>query len=419
MTRSLSVVGLGYVGLPTAVVFADAGLEVHGVDVNADTVSSINAGRPHIVEPNLEAMLGRVVEAGKLKASTEVAATDVYAIAVPTPFKDGNAPDLSYVEHAARMIAPHLGKGALVILESTSPVGATEQLSRWLADDRPDLSFPHQKGDLAEVQVAHCPERVLPGKVLHEVVHNDRIVGGMTRHCAARAEGFYKLAVQGTCHITDARTAELAKLTENAFRDVNIAFANELSLICHALAIDPWELIDMANKHPRVNILKPGPGVGGHCIAVDPWFIVDSAPEQARLIRTAREINDGKPAWVVERIAERAGEIGGNTPPVIACLGLAYKPDVDDLRESPSLEVVHQLLFRELGQVLVVEPYVNDLPDALKGADLADFRDALDRADIIVFLTAHSAFRNIRLSDLDGKRVVDSCGFLRQQVQVW
>ena len=415
MTRSLSVIGLGYVGLPTAAVFADAGLDVRGVDVNADAVMSINAGRPHIVEPNLEAMLGRVVERGKLTASTEVCATDVYAIAVPTPFKDCKSPDLKYVEAAARMIAPHLAPGALVILESTSPVGATEQLSAWLAADRPDLTFPHQKGDLAEIQLAHCPERVLPGKVLHEVVHNDRIIGGMTRHCAARAESFYRLAVKGTCHVTDARTAELAKLTENAFRDVNIAFANELSVICHSLGIDPWELIAMANKHPRVNILNPGPGVGGHCIAVDPWFIVHSVPEQARLIRTARQINDAKPNWVVDRVAERVAERTSGAKPIIACLGLTYKPDVDDLRESPSVDVVREMLARGLGQVLVAEPYVDTLPDCLQGAELADFSDALERADIVVILTGHSAFRNLRLSDLDGKRVIDSCGFLRPQ----
>lgn len=412
MTRSLTVLGLGYVGLPTAAVFADAGMDVCGVDVNADAVASINAGRPHIVEPNLEALLRRVVEAGKLRASTEVSATDVYAIAVPTPFREGKAPDLTYVRQAAEMIAPVLGHGALVILESTSPVGATEQLSHWLADLRPDLRFPHTAGDLAQVQIAHCPERVLPGKVLHEVVHNDRVIGGMTRHCAARALAFYQLAVRGTCHVTDARTAEMAKLTENAYRDVNIAFANELSLVCHRLDIDPWELIAMANKHPRVNILNPGPGVGGHCIAVDPWFIVHSAPDEARLIRTAREINDGKPGWVADRVADAASAVQADCP-VIACLGLAYKPDVDDLRESPSIEVVRQIAARDLGEVLVVEPFVSTLPDSLPGVVLADFDDALARAHIIVFLTGHSAFRTVRLSDLDGKTVIDSCGFLR------
>ncbi|MEM7190440.1 MAG: UDP-N-acetyl-D-mannosamine dehydrogenase, partial [Pseudomonadota bacterium] len=319
MTQSLAVHGLGYVGLPTAAVFADAGLDVHGVDVNAAAVASINAGKAHIVEPSLDALLRRVVEAGKLSAGAAAVSADVYVIAVPTPFGDGKKPDLSYIQAAAHAIAPVLARGQLVILESTSPVGATEKLAGWLAEDRPDLNFPQQAGDLADVQVAHCPERVLPGKVLHEVVHNARVIGGMTRHCAARALAFYRRAVKGDCHLTDARTAELAKLTENAYRDVNIAFANELSVICHDLDVDPWELVAMANRHPRVNILNPGAGVGGHCIAVDPWFIVDAAPDKARLIRAAREINDGKPQWVIERVAEAAAD----TRPVIACLGLA------------------------------------------------------------------------------------------------
>ena len=410
MIRSAAVIGLGYVGLPTAAVFADAGLDIIGVDVNPEAVASINAGRPHIIEPNLEALLRRVVEAGKLRAVTAPEPADVYVIAVPTPFREGKRPDLKYIEAAAHAIAPVLTKGALVILESTSPVGATEQLAAWLAQDRPDLSFPQEKGDLADVQVAHCPERVLPGKVLHEVVHNSRVIGGMTRHCAARAVAFYRHAVQGECHVTDARTAELAKLTENAFRDVNIAFANELSTICHDLDIDPWELIEMANKHPRVNILNPGPGVGGHCIAVDPWFIVDSAPEQARLIHMARDVNDAKPDWVVDRIDEKAN---GIESPVIACLGLAYKPDVDDLRGSPSIDVVRKTVARGIGEVLVAEPYVSALPDDLHGAEHADFEDAIRRADIVVVLTGHSAFRSIRISDLDGKALIDTCGLFR------
>lgn len=413
MIRSAAVIGLGYVGLPTAAVFADAGLDVIGVDVNPEAVASINAGRPHIIEPNLEALLRRVVEAGKLRAVTEPQPADVFVIAVPTPFKEGKQPDLKYIEAAAHALAPHLAKGALVILESTSPVGATEQLATWLAADRPDLSFPQSAGDLADVQVAHCPERVLPGKVLHEVVHNSRVIGGMTRHCAARAVAFYAHAVKGKCHVTDARTAELAKLTENAFRDVNIAFANELSTICHGLDIDPWELIEMANKHPRVNILNPGPGVGGHCIAVDPWFIVDSAPDQARLIHMARDVNDAKPVWVVDRIAEKAARLQA---PVIACLGLAYKPDVDDLRESPSIEVVRDAIARGIGEVLVVEPFVSSLPGGLDGAKLADFEDAIGRADIVVVLTGHSAFRSIRISDLDGKALIDTCGLFRVSV---
>ncbi|MEM7210496.1 MAG: UDP-N-acetyl-D-mannosamine dehydrogenase [Pseudomonadota bacterium] len=413
MIRSAAVIGLGYVGLPTAAVFADAGLDIIGVDVNPDAVASINSGRPHIVEPNLEALLRRVVEAGKLRAVTEPEPADVYILAVPTPFKEGKKPDLKYIESAAHALAPHLAKGALVILESTSPVGATEQLAAWLAADRQDLSFPQNAGDLADVQVAHCPERVLPGKVLHEVVHNSRVIGGMTRHCAARAVAFYRHAVQGECHVTDARTAELAKLTENAFRDVNIAFANELSVICHDLGIDPWELIEMANKHPRVNILNPGPGVGGHCIAVDPWFIVDSAPEKAQLIHRARDVNDGKPSWVVDRIAEKAERF---KQPVIACLGLAYKPDVDDLRESPSIDVVREAVARNIGEVLAVEPYVSELPPELDGAQHADFEDAIRRADIVVVLTGHSAFRNVRVSDLDGKALIDTCGLFRARI---
>ncbi|MEL7445732.1 MAG: UDP-N-acetyl-D-mannosamine dehydrogenase [Pseudomonadota bacterium] len=410
MIRSATVIGLGYVGLPTAAVFAEAGLDIIGVDVNEEAVSSINAGQPHIVEPNLDALLRRVVESGKLRATNSPEPADVHVIAVPTPFTEGKKPDLKFIRSAAATLAPVLDRGALVILESTSPVGATEQLAAWLAADRPDLSFPQDAGDLADVQVAHCPERVLPGKVLHEVVHNSRVIGGMTRHCAARAVAFYQIAVKGECHVTDARTAELAKLTENAFRDVNIAFANELSVICKDLDIDPWELIAMANKHPRVNILNPGPGVGGHCIAVDPWFIVDSAPEQSRLIRTARHVNDAKPDWVVERITETAARFKA---PVIACLGLAYKPDVDDLRESPSIKVVRETVALGLGEVLVVEPYVSTLPYELGGAEHADFADAIRRADIVVVLTAHSAFRSVRISDLDGKALIDTCGLFR------
>ncbi|MEM9060191.1 MAG: UDP-N-acetyl-D-mannosamine dehydrogenase [Pseudomonadota bacterium] len=410
MIRSATVIGLGYVGLPTAAVFAEAGIDIIGVDVNEAAVESINSGRPHIVEPNLEALLRRVVEAGKLRAMTTPERADVHVIAVPTPFTEGKKPDLKYIRDAATSLAPVLDKGTLVILESTSPVGATEQLAAWLAADRPDLTFPLDAGDLADIQIAHCPERVLPGKVLHEVVHNSRVIGGMTRHCAARAVAFYQIAVKGECHVTDARTAELAKLTENAFRDVNIAFANELSVICKDLDIDPWELVAMANKHPRVNILNPGPGVGGHCIAVDPWFIVDSAPENARLIRMAREVNDAKPVWVVDRIAEKAARFKS---PVIACLGLAYKPDVDDLRESPSVDVVRETVARGIGEVLVVEPYVSELPSELDGAEHADFADAVRRADIIVVLTGHSAFRSVRISDLDGKALIDSCGLFR------
>lgn len=409
MMQRAAVYGLGYVGLPTAAVFAEAGLDVLGVDVNPKAVESINAGRPHIVEPGLDVVLRRVVEAGKLRATLEAEPADVHIIAVPTPFRDGHAPDLSYVEAAARSIAPVLRPGNLVVLESTSPVGATESLAVWLAEERPDLTFPQQSGDLAQIRIAHCPERVLPGRVLHEVVHNDRVIGGLTRRCGAVAAAFYKTAVKGEIHITNARTAELAKLTENAFRDVNIAFANELSMICDKLRINVWELIEVANRHPRVNILRPGPGVGGHCIAVDPWFIVDSAPETARLIRTAREVNDAKPHWVVDKVRAKAATLKA---PVIACLGLAYKPDVDDLRESPSIEVVKALI--GAGRIMVAEPYVEALPPSLEGAELVDFSAAIDAADIVVVLTGHDLFRNLDLGELDQKIVFDACGLFKR-----
>ncbi len=407
MIRSAAVIGLGYVGLPTAAIFAEAGLDIIGVDTNPDAVASINAGRPHIIEPNLEALLRRVVEAGKLRAVMAPEQADVYVIAVPTPFKEGNKPDLKYIEAAAHAIALVLAKGALVILESTSPVGATEQLSEWLAKDRPDLSFPQNAGDLADVQVAHCPERVLPGKVLHEVVHNSRVIGGMTRHCATRAVSFYRHAVQGECHVTDARTAELAKLAENAFRDVNIAFANELSTICHDLDIDPWELIEMSNKHPRVNILNPGPGVGGHCIAVDPWFLVHMAGDRAKLIRTAREVNTSKPHWVVRRTKAVAGRL---REPVVACLGATYKPDIDDVRESPAIEIIDALQEAEIGRVMVVEPHL-EMPE---GYEQVSPEKALEEADIFLFLVGHTAFQKFTQTQLAEKIVLDVCGVMHQ-----
>lgn len=408
-TRRLAVHGLGYVGLPTAVVFAEAGLDVLGIDVNPDAVNSINGGRPHIVEPGLDAALRRVVEAGKLRATLEPEPADVHAIAVPTPFKDSHVPDLTYIESAARGISPVLREGDLVILESTSPIGATERLSGWLSELRNDLTFPQQVGDLAQVRVAHCPERVLPGQVLHEVVHNARVIGGMTRRCGTAAANFYKMAVEGDIHITSARTAELAKLAENAFRDVNIAFANELSIICERYRINVWELIELANKHPRVNILRPGPGVGGHCIAVDPWFIVHGAPEATRVIRTARETNDAKPSWVVEQVRAKAEKLKS---PTIACLGLAYKPDVDDLRESPSIEIVRGLI--GTGRLLVAEPYVDELPPVLEGCELADFNAAIETADIIVVLTGHEVFNNLDPDAFDQKIVFDTCGLFKR-----
>ncbi len=407
--RKIEVVGLGYIGLPTAAVFADQGVDVVGVDTKADIVDKVNQGKAHFGEPNLDALVRRVVETKKLRASLEHEEADAYMIAVPTPLRSGHHPDVTYVEAAASAIAPKLKAGDLVILESTSPVGTTEKISAIMAGLRPDLSFPHQKGELSDIRVAHAPERVLPGRILEEVVNNPRIIGGMTRKCAQLALSLYQIVVKGECHVTNARTAELSKLTENAFRDVNIAFANELSLICDKLGINVWELIRLANLHPRVNVLKPGPGVGGHCIAVDPWFIVEGAPDDARLIRASREINDGKPDFVVRKVKQRAGEL---RQPVIACLGLAYKADVDDLRESPAVEVVRKLGESKLGKILVVEPHVNKLPHELDSPNLqlADFEVAVKSANLIVLLVAHRAFMHVDRDMLKDKFVIDTVG---------
>ena len=406
----VSILGLGYVGLPTAAVFADAGIETQGVDVNADVVDSVNAGRPHFVEPDLEVLVRRTTQDGRLRAGVTPEPADAFIIAVPTPFKADRAPDLSYVEAAAHAVAPVLKVGDLVILESTAPVGATEMLAAWLAADRPDLTFPQQQGELSDIRVAHCPERVLPGKVLDEVVNNSRVIGGMTGRCAAAAAAVYKTVVRGECHVTNARTAELTKLVENAFRDVNIGFANELSLICDRLEIDVWELIRMANLHSRVNILRPGPGVGGHCIAVDPWFIVHTNPDDVRLIPAARAVNDDKPRWVVDKVVAQCAELGRR--PAIACLGLAYKADIDDLRESPAVKIVSALAERDEGDLLVVEPHIDALPPALAALDLRlhDFSAALAAADVVLLLVDHKVFRQVDRGLLNGKVVVDTCG---------
>lgn len=407
--RKIEVVGLGYIGLPTAAVFADQGVEVVGVDTKADVVEKVRQGKAHFGEPNLDALVRRVVESRKLRASLEHEEADAFMIAVPTPVRAGHKPDVTYVEAAAAAIAPKLKPGDLVILESTSPVGTTERISEIMAQARPDLSFPHQKGELSDIRVAHCPERVLPGRILEEVVNNARIIGGITRKCAQLALSLYQIVVKGECHVTNARTAELAKLTENAFRDVNIAFANELSFICDRLGVSVWELIRLANQHPRVNILRPGPGVGGHCIAVDPWFIVDSAPEDARIIRASREINDAKPDFVVRKVKERAADL---RQPVVACLGLAFKADVDDLRESPAVEVVRKLAEAGLGKILVVEPHVNKLPHDLEHPNLqfADFEVAVKSANLIVLLVGHRAFMHVDRDMLKDKFVIDTVG---------
>lgn len=410
--NQISILGLGYVGLPSAAVFANAGMRVIGVDVNEKSVETINSGRAHIVEPGLDELLNKVVGNGSLRATTTVEPSDVFVIAVPTPFKEGNAPDLKYIKSAAGMIAPIIEQGNLVILESTSPVGTTEQLAGWIQDARPDLKVPALDGEEGDIYLAYCPERVLPGKVIREVVENDRVVGGLTSQSSKRAVTFYKNAIKGTCHVTNARTAELCKLSENSFRDVNIAFANELSMISAKLGVDVYELIALTNHHPRVDILQPGTGVGGHCIAVDPWFIVDSAPEEARIIRMAREVNDSKPGWVIDQVVKLAK---GMHKPVIACMGLAYKPDVDDLRESPSVEAVQLLVEKAIGQVVICEPFVHALPEPLNqlGVDLMTVDEACSKADFIVFLTAHSQFRSIPAHILKSKIIFDACGLTK------
>ncbi len=410
--KKVSVIGLGYIGLPTAAVIASRGIEVVGVDINQHAVDTINAGEIHIVEPDLDIVVRSVVTVGKLRATTTAEPAEAFMVAVPTPFKgDDHSPDLSYIEAAAKTIAPVLEKGNLVILESTSPVGATEKMAGWLKEYRPDLSFPQDKGDSADIKVAHCPERVLPGYVLQELVTNDRVIGGMSKACSDRAVELYKTFVKGECIITGARTAEMAKLTENSFRDVNIAFANELSVICDKLKINVWELIKLANRHPRVDVLNPGPGVGGHCIAVDPWFIVNSCPDEARLIEQARLTNDAKPHYVIEQITKAADEF---KRPVIACLGLAFKADIDDLRESPALQIVSDLADKNIGEIIAVEPNIDALPKKLadKGIAFASLESALDKANVVVVLVDHQEFKSADRSQFAAKVVIDTRGIV-------
>ena len=409
----VSVVGLGYIGLPTAAMLANRGVEVIGVDVNARTVRMLNEGKVPIVEPDLDIAVQAAVMTGRLRAVAAPEPAEVFIVAVPTPFTNGHTPDLSYIEAAAKSLAPVLEKGNLVILESTSPVGTTEKFARWLSELRPELSFPHHAGERADIYVAYCPERVLPGRVLLELVTNDRIIGGLTPRCAERAQELYRIFVQGTCHISDARSAEMVKLSENAFRDVNIAFANELSLICERQNVDVWEVINLANRHPRVNILQPGPGVGGHCISVDPWFIVDAVPDLARIIRTAREVNDSKPEHVLAKVKTIAQKF---KDPVIACLGLAFKANIDDLRESPALHIAERLADEQIGHLSVVEPHISELPKCLQGRNnvrLDPFGPALKAADIILLLVDHQQFKRVEPAQLREKIVIDTRGLWR------
>lgn len=410
--KRISVIGLGYIGLPTAAMIASRKVEVVGVDVNQNAVDTINRGEVHIVEPDLDLVVRAVVKEGYLRATTIPEPAEAFLIAVPTPFKgDNHDPDLGFIEAAARAIAPVLEAGNLVILESTSPVGATETMAGWLAKARPDLSFPQDAGEGSDIRVAHCPERVLPGKVMQELITNDRVIGGMTPACSERAAALYKTFVTAECVVASGpRVAEMAKLTENSFRDVNIAFANELSLICDDLDMDVWELISLANRHPRVNILQPGPGVGGHCIAVDPWFIVSAAPERAQLIRTGREVNDSKPNWVIDKVYsaisaylfENAGRTAADV--TVAVYGLAFKPDIDDLRESPALNIARRLADEHIGTLIVVEPNIHELPRGLEAARLVDLGAP---ADVHVMLVGHRDFRG---TSKPVGHVVDMCG---------
>lgn len=413
-TGRVAVIGLGYIGLPTAVALATRGVEVVGVDVNPDTVKAVSHGQVPFVEPDLAVAVSGAVAMGRLTATVETPHADAYIIAVPTPFNEDHSADVSYIRAAAEQIAPQLKGGEIVVLESTSPPGTTEALSRWIGELRPDLRLPHADDGLADIFVAHCPERVLPGRIMIEMVTNDRVVGGVTRRCAEKAASIYRVFAQGTILISDAASAEMAKLVENAYRDVNIAFANELSLISESLRLDVWEVIKLANHHPRVNILTPGPGVGGHCIAVDPWFIVGAAPEFARLIRTAREVNDSKPRHVAEQIIAKCDRFRS---PMVACLGLTFKANVDDIRESPAVEVV-EYLAEALPDVdiLVSDPYVETLPPRLAkypNLKLAGTVNAVDAADIVTLLVDHDQFKTMSRSLLGGKVVYDTRGAWR------
>lgn len=407
----IAVIGLGYIGLPTAAVLAVSGHEVLGVDVSGRVVDTLNSGGIHIVEPELDVVVQAAIKSGALTVSTQLAPADVFIVAVPTPFVGDHKPDLSFVRAATESVAPHLQAGNLVILESTSPVGATEKMCRWLAELRSDLRFPHEHDETADINVAHCPERVLPGKVLTELVDNDRVVGGISEACTDAAIKLYKTFVQGECLATNAATAEMAKLTENAFRDVNIAFANELSILAEEQNVDVWELIQLANHHPRVNILQPGPGVGGHCIAVDPWFLVDASPDNARLIRQARLVNDAKPAYIIRQVV---AALAGIENPVVACMGLSFKANIDDLRESPAVSICRQLGSRAELTLKVVEPHITEMPESLAQFDnivLSHAEEAIAAAQVVLLLVDHRIFQDIPASvSLEGKVVIDTRG---------
>jgi len=412
-SKKICVIGLGYIGLPSASLLASKGYFVHGVDVNKAVIDALNQGDVLIHEPSLDIMVRSAVSSGKLIADTEPVEADIFILAVPTPFDEERKPNMDYVRSASKSIAPYVKAGDLIILESTSPVGSTENVCKWIAEERADLNIPCVGGTAdsgqEQIYIAHCPERVLPGRILIELVSNDRIVGGVDNASTEKAAEFYGTFVQGEICATNARTAELVKLTENSFRDVNIAFANEMSIICEKLGVNVWETISLANRHPRVSILQPGPGVGGHCIAVDPWFIISSVPENARLLRIAREVNDHKPEFVLSQVREKAARF---TSPIVACLGLTFKADIDDLRESPALQIVEKLVSeRVASSVLIVEPFIRNLPDSLQDRAIkCSLDEAFEKADVILLLVDHAAFKKVDRAKLLGKVVIDTRG---------
>ncbi|PKP90201.1 MAG: UDP-N-acetyl-D-mannosamine dehydrogenase [Alphaproteobacteria bacterium HGW-Alphaproteobacteria-16] len=410
----VAVLGLGYIGLPTAAVIARTGAMVLGIDVHQNVVDTVNAGKVHIEEIDLDGLVSGVIARGTLRASIQIEPSDVFLIAVPTPFGDNHEPNIGYVLKAATSIATVLKAGDTVILESTSPVGTTEKVAELLSQLRPDLKVPGHCAGTADIAIAYCPERVLPGRILVELIDNDRVIGGVTPRCARKALQFYRRFVRGACVTTSARAAEMTKLTENAFRDVNIAFANELSIVAGKMGIDVWEVIRLANRHPRVNILSPGPGVGGHCIAVDPWFLVAADRENTPLIRTAREVNDGKVAYTVAQAEQLIAE---NSDAPVACLGLAFKANIDDFRESPALHVTEQLAARYGERLHVVEPYAAALPDSLAaaGAKLIDIDTALESCPILIVLVDHDVFRSVPLAERADKIVYDTRGIWPDQ----
>ena len=414
MIQRVCVLGLGYVGLPMAAILAVGGVDVVGVDINVERVEALNSGVSPFSEPNLETLVSEGVHSGRLAARSKPVSADVFVIAVPTPVRADRTADLNQLDSAVHSLASVLAPNNLVVLESTCPVGTTEAVCARLAEARPDLTFPIARAESQAVRVAYCPERVLPGNIVHELVCNDRVIGGLTPSCAQAAAEFYGTFVKGTCHTTDARTAELVKLAENAYRDLNIAFANELAQVSVSLNVNPWNMIDLANRHPRVDILQPGPGVGGHCIPIDPWFIIQSQPKATPLIRAARKVNDAQPGRIAGQAIAACVRTNNSA---VACLGLAYKANVGDLRESPAVAVVRQLQGSFAGQILVVEPHISSLPAELasqRATRLVDLDTALDAAQVVVLLTDHEQFRMIDPGRLAGKTIIDSRGVWRE-----